>query len=280
MFSKILVLLLASQTLLVKDVKIENINWWDQQTIINALGIKKGQSISPTSIRSVLKKAYLTDYFDDLYIKATAEGQKADVLVKIRENPKLKEIAFEGLKSLKPSKIKDTLGIKENIPVSDATLFRIKSFILEEYKNKGYYGTEVNTILSEPDEKGHVKISVSVKEGQKARIKEIIFHGNVHFSSNRLKRVMKTKEKKFIIFTGKLNEEKFKEDLNRLKTFYLNNGFPEARIDSFKNEAKEKDLFVHIYITEGKKYYFGDISIEGNEFFPVEELLKRVKIKK
>jgi len=279
LFPKILVLLFVGQTLLVKDVKVENINWWDQQTILNAIGIKKGQSISPASIRSVLKKAYLTEYFNDIYVKATAENQKADVLVKIKENPKLKEITFEGLKALKPSKVKDTLGIKENIPVSNATLFKIKNFLLEEYKNKGYYGTEVGFNLSEPDENGRVKVSVNVKEGQKARIKEIIFHGNDHFSSSRLKRVMKTKEKKFVIFTGKFDEEKFNEDLKRIKTFYLNNGFPEAKVDSFKNEIKGKDLFVHLYLTEGKKYFFGKVSIEGNKFFPTEELQKRIKIK-
>ncbi|MEO0265808.1 MAG: outer membrane protein assembly factor BamA [candidate division WOR-3 bacterium] len=274
----LLALLIGQYSFIVKDVKVEGLKWWDTPTIMSAIGLKRGQSLTPLSIRQTLKKAYLTEYFDDLYILAQIDNQRGDLLVRIKENPKLGTINFVGMKALRGGSIKDSLGLKGNTPISSATIYKLKNYILEEYRKKGYYGTEV-TVDKKVSDDGKIDLTVNVREGTKARIKQIIFHGNNAFSSSRLKRVIKTKEKKFLIFTGKLDEEKFTEDLRRLKEFYMNNGYPEVKIDSTTTETKEKELFVHIYLNEGAKYYFGNFKLEGNNFFKQELLQKLVRFK-
>jgi len=276
----VIFLLLAGQgTYLVKDVRIEGIKWWDQQAILNAINLRKGQKFNTTVVRNTLKKAYLSEYFNEISLQTTIYNYAADILVNIVENPKLKNITFEGMQAVKQSRVKDTLSIKENMPVSSANLFKIKRFILDEYKNKGYYGTRVDIEVSQPQENGYANVLVKVKEGNKARIKEIVFHGNENFPSSRLKKTLKTKEKKSIFRSGKFDEQKFQEDLGRLKEFYLNNGYPEVKIDSFRNEVQDKDLYVHIYISEGRRFYFGSVSFEGNEFFGNDYLKKFSRIK-
>jgi outer membrane protein insertion porin family len=273
-----ILLLIGQYNFTIKEVNIEGVNWWDKSTLISATGLRKGQTLNVLTIRQFLKKAYLTEYFDELYLTAIIENQKADLYLRIKENPKLGNITFNGMKVLKPNSLKDTLGLKGNIPVSQATLFKLKTYILEEYKKKGYFGTNVN-IEKRLLEDGKVDITVNVEEGKKARIKEIVFHGNYAFTSSRLKRVLKTKEKKFFIFTGKLDESKFQEDIRRLKEFYMNNGYPEVAVDSTRLEVKDNNLYVHIFINEGKKYHIGKLNLEGNNFFASEFLSRFLKIK-
>lgn len=279
LFALVLLLLEGQVSYSIRDVRIEGMNWWDQQTILGALNLRKGQSINQLSLRNALKNAYLKDYFKDLSLRAWIESQKVDIILEVKENPKLKEMTFEGMRVVKPSKVKDTLGIKQNIPVSNAALFKVKNFIMDQYKSKGYYGTTVNFDISPPEKDGSVSVLVKVNEGNKARIAEILFHGNNSFPATRLKRVMKTKEKKFIIFSGKFDEEKFQEDINRLKEFYQNNGYPDVKIDSFRTETSGNKLYVHVYLKEGRKHYFGNVTVQGNEFFKEEDLLKVSKIK-
>jgi len=276
MLSILLFFTLSQYSFVVQDVKITGNNWWDNTTLYNAISLKRGQTLTPKTLRDALKKAYLTDYFDNLSLTAQLENQRANIFVQVTENPKLGNINFEGMKSLKPQQVRDTLKLKGNIPISNAVVFKIKRFILDEYKKKGFYGTKVE-ILKDVDETGKANLTVKVEEGKKARIKEILFHGNNSFPSGRLKRALKTKEKKFVIYTGKLDEEKLQEDLERLKQFYLDRGFPEVSVDSYKVDLMDKSIFLHIYLTEGRKFYFGKVSFEGNNFFQTEKLEKLLK---
>jgi len=263
----------------VNSVTINGVKWGSETVYRTVFDIREGQRIDILTLRSVLKKAYRTEYFSDLAVKGIIKENCIDLIFDIKENPRLREISFQGNKKVKSKKIVDTLDIHKGIPLSPATLFRWKHFIEEMYRDKGYYGTKVEIKVGEVDEKGFADATVSIHEGKKARIKKIEFVGNHEIPDTKLKKAMKTKEKKWPFRSGKLEDEKFQEDLDRIVDYYRDHGFLEARVDSFKIDTRDKEIYIKIFVFEGQKYRLGRLDFQGNSLFSSDFLKKLVKLK-
>lgn len=83
--------------------------------------------------------------------------------------------------------------------------------------------------------------------------------------------VSKTKEyldpyMRIKLFSGsKFNEEKYGEDKDRVLEYYNAQGFRDAMLLADTQLVNNKgNLDVHLKLSEGKKYYFGDIAWKGN----------------
>ena len=76
--------------------------------------------------------------------------------------------------------------------------------------------------------------------------------------------------------TSKFKKDEFKEDKNKLITYYNSKGYRDARIISDSiYDAAANEINIKINIEEGNKYYFGDIIWSGN-FVYNDDILNRV----
>ena len=81
--------------------------------------------------------------------------------------------------------------------------------------------------------------------------------------------------------TSKFKRNEFKEDKNKLITYYNSKGYRDARIISDSiYDAGANEINIKIKIEEGHKYYFGDIIWSGNFIYRDEILNKVLGIKK
>ena len=71
---------------------------------------------------------------------------------------------------------------------------------------------------------------------------------------------------RFKLFAGaKFSEKKYKEDKDKVLDFYNSQGFRDASIIADTTiENTKGNIDVHIKVTEGHKYYFGNIAWKGN----------------
>ncbi len=81
--------------------------------------------------------------------------------------------------------------------------------------------------------------------------------------------------------SAKFNPKKFESDKESIITYYNTLGFRDAKIIGdtlYYNEAGQ--LNVDLKISEGRRYYFGDIDFRGNTMYPDSLLRKIIAVKK
>ena len=77
------------------------------------------------------------------------------------------------------------------------------------------------------------------------------------------------------------SKQKLSGDLETLRSFYLNNGYLEFRIDSTQVSITpdKQDIYITINITEGDKYTVSDVKLGGEMLLPEAELRKLIELK-
>ena len=119
---------------------------------------------------------------------------------------------------------------------------------------------------------------------ERVRVGRILIEGNTALSDGKLKRSMKdTKEKRWYkIFTSsKFLDDKYQEDKTKLIAKYNDEGYRDARImrDSIYHMGR-KDIGIKLWIDEGPRYYFRNITWIGNTKHTAQELNNILGIKR
>lgn len=110
---------------------------------------------------------------------------------------------------------------------------------------------------------------------------KFVFKGNKIFSSAELLNVLE-KCRKDYQKKGATNDDRIIEDCLRkpVRAYMFDKGYSTAKIGDLKKEQAGKDLEITIPVIEGKQYRLGEISVEGEQTFSEEEILKSFPMKK
>ncbi|MEO0283020.1 MAG: outer membrane protein assembly factor BamA, partial [candidate division WOR-3 bacterium] len=270
--------LLKISNFYLKNIKIEGNKRIFSEFIKSSFGVKEGERVDFQRLSEGIKNLYKTGYFDQIEIFATTKDTFIDLIIKVSEAPRLKEIIFKENYRIKTKDLEKEISFLKGEALSKSKIFEWKKKIIDFYKNKGFAGTEVyDSILVIDDE---ASLIFKIKEGAKAKIKKIEIYGNEHFPDKKIEILLKNREKTWYR-KANFKEEYFEEDLLKIEEFYKNKGFLSAKVDSHRiNEAGNEFIEIDIYITEGKRFYLGDIIFKGDLIFPEKKLLEKFKIKK
>lgn len=252
-----------------KNVSIEK--------ILSLIKVKEGNEFDENLLKKDIETLVKTGYFKEVnyYVEKKEEGVKLNISVK--ENPIIEKIIFEGNKIFKTKKLKEILGVKEGDILNEEKIIEGIEKIREQYYKKGFQTSEVEYKIDDYDEKCIVKIEI-IERGR-GYVKEILFEGNNSFKDRKLKKVMKTKERKMPFIRGTYKEEVLNEDINRIKNLYNENGFIEAKIEK-EIEYGKNGLIIKILIDEGKRFFTGEIKLEGDLIFKEDDIKKNILIKR
>ena len=211
------------------------------------------------------------------------------------ERPILVSVDYVGIKRVSRGDIteqadRERIEVYESQPLELGELKRLKLAIEELYKEKGYRFAEVSYVLEDAGV-GQLRAIFTIDEGDKVKIGDIDFDGNTVFGDWRLRLQMKkTKESGLISRIGKkdiYNPANIDEDLDRVRDLYRKAGYkdvllaqPELDVKAKRPNAatikpQKRRLLVTVPIEEGERWRFGEISIEGNQVFTDELLLRQ-----
>jgi outer membrane protein insertion porin family len=261
------------------DIKVEGLKWSSVDFVKSKLGLVKGSKVTPLNLREALRRLYRGDYFSDIEFQGEFSNDTLLILiVKVKENPRLGKYKFKGAKKINGKELADSLNLRKGEPISERKKFEWRTKILGLYVKKGYLRAEVDIIVKEPNERGFSDVVFNIKEGEKFKIGSIEIEGNENIPDSILKSKMKNKEEG-IFGRGNFKEDEWYADLERIEDYYRNHGFPNAKVDSFHFDYKRGFVYIKIYVTEGKKYRFGNVYFEGNELFSEEFLKKRITLR-
>src|SRR6267142_879768 len=81
----------------------------------------------------------------------------------------------------------------------------------------------------------------------------------------------------------RFKDDQFEDDLDKLRDFYREQGFLDVEIPQDKvtfNYPRPDRLNLVVTIEEGRRYYIGDVSFEGNKVFDSKLLGRVVRMRK
>jgi len=253
----------------------------ESEAILAVVESKKGEGIDYDKLDRDLRAIFAMGYFTDVNIQ-TEEGPKGTIITfVVTEKPSIGSIAFRGNKKVKADDLSKESGVKLYSILNPNEIRQSVNRLREFYRQKGYYNVDIKDRIE--DLPGNqVALIYDITEGDKYYIKKIEFVGNTKFDDGDLKDVMETGEKgilSWITKSGLLDEKKLETDLQRITTFYNNEGYLRARAGEPKvTYDDEGGLVVTIQIEEGDRYAVNEVKVEGDLIVPEEELLKKVSI--
>ena len=262
-------------SLTIADVSVQA-HWTDPQLIIQTSGIKVGQEFQPSLIPNSIENLNRLQLFDFIAIDTTIVADGIFVKIIVDEAPFLnKKPEFIGNKKIKSRDLEKKIDLRTGQVLTQKTIFDATTKIKELYKEKYFYNTIVRDSMVK-DTANKAQLYFIIEEGSQPRVGKIIINGNEAFSDSKLKRKMSTKEKGFLR-SGKLNKEKLKQDIEKIESFYKENGFLDVKIDKPEIEVKDNKFIITINVQENQKYYIGNVTFKGNTVFDTTALKNMMK---
>ncbi len=248
-------------------------------------GLTAGQQISGEDIQRAIKQLWSLNLFSDIQLLLEKEvAGSVYITIKVVEYPRLAKVELEGNKKLKKKDIEKELNFYKGQVLSPHGIKNAETKITKLYEEKGYLLAEVESIIRKDAKAERQVLRFKIKEGNKVVIEGIAFHDNRNFTDKKLRKQLKdTEENGFWFFGGgDFDAEKYEEDQKKLVEFYQKEGFRDAEVvrDSIYYGPEKKEMFIDIWIEEGTRYYFGDISWEGNVLYSSEQLVSYLDFKK
>jgi len=128
---------------------------------------------------------------------------------------------------------------------------------------------------------GDVAVTFRIVEGRKMTIEKVVIEGAQGIKPDKIKEIMLTQERQFFILRGTVQRQKLEEDAERIVTFYNDNGYIQARVESTDTQVDRQNarVTIKIVVVEGPQFKVGGVDITGNNVLPIEEIRRRVLFK-
>lgn len=267
----------------VSDIVITGNESRETASILPLLRSKVGDSFSAEKINEDVKSIYRIGIFQDVTVESVKTEKGISLVYTVVEKPIVRAVSITGNKEIATDKLRDAIELKNNSVFSSGLLTKSEKKIKSMYADEGYYLAEVSSSTTKSGKNG-IRVTFTVKEGEKVLIKKIAFEGNTVFSQRKLRKQMETKEKWFLSWitgSGTYKEEVLKTDVNRVADLYYNNGYINVKVGEPKVELlpDKSGLVVTIGITEGEQFRTGAIDFKGDLLENKEVLQGKVKLK-
>jgi outer membrane protein insertion porin family len=281
---------------LVESVDITGNRRLRKDDILYYVQTRAGDPFNEQQVQRDLQAILQLGFFDKTATRVlTEEGARGgiNVIFEVKELPIIRDLQFEGLKSVPESDIlkafrERRVGIsKESIydPVKARTAIRVLKELLSAH------GHPNATIEERREEVSNTSTALTfvINEGERVRVVEIQFEGNTVFSDGALRGAMKLVKEAGLItrFKGMdiLNREKLDYDLRNVDNYMRSKGYLQARHGEPRIESigprrtgfpilplpllssVDEGLRVTVPIVEGRVYRIGEMKIEGNSIF-------------
>ncbi|HOD11817.1 MAG TPA: outer membrane protein assembly factor BamA [Candidatus Omnitrophota bacterium] len=262
---------------IVKAVDIQGNKTIGMTTILSRIKTRVGDAYSSNIISDDIKRLYNTGYFSDITVEAENVTGGLRVKINLAEKPVIKKITFSKTRYYSARSLELKIKSKKGRFFDRRNLKEDERIIKELYSKKGLTNATVEIDTEIDAANNGATLHYIVKEGERVKIKKINFAGNTTFKYKRLMKVIKTRPDG-IFNSGYLKEDILEEDMLRLKAFYASEGFLDATARYDLENAPRSRLLVNVQISEGKRYYVGNLMVEGDlKILTKEEIFKIFK---
>ncbi|MGI9250455.1 MAG: outer membrane protein assembly factor BamA [Pseudohongiellaceae bacterium] len=256
-----------AQNFTIADIIVDGYQRVQPGIIYDLLPVGIGDEINAATSAQVIRSLAASEYFDE--IEVYREGNV--LVITVLERPSVAEIVIEGNSVLETEDIIEnmaTADIAEGQIFTRAALELIRQGIQDVYSSRGRYGAAVDIEVEELP-RNRVAITLDINEGEESRIRHINIVGNEDFEEEDLLEMFELGSKPWWMFMSRrdrYSREQFTGDLERLESFYLDNGYVAFNIDStpIAITPDREEVYITINITEGGRFTVNEVDLAGD----------------
>lgn len=266
----------------VEDIRVEGLQRVEPGTVFASLPLRVGDDYDDEKGAAAIRALFALGLFKDVRLEASGDV----LLVIVQERPTIAELDFSGTREFDKDVLKKAMrdiGLAEGRPYDKALADRAEQELKRQYINKSLYGAEVLTTVT-PIDRNRVNLSFTVVEGEPARIKELRVVGNKAFSESTLTGLFDQDTGGWLSWYTKSDRyarAKLNADLETLRSYYLQRGYLEFRIDSTQVAISpdKQSISITVNVSEGERFVVSGVKLEGNYLEREDEFKALVTIR-
>ncbi len=253
----------GAQAQIVSAVKVEGAQRIETATVLSYLTVKPGDSFDPDRINESLKALFATGFFSD--VAFFREG--STLIVEVKENPMINEIAFEGNDRVKDEDLLAETQLRSRVVYTRARVQEDVQRMLQIYRRLGNYAAMIEPKIIELDQ-NRINLVYEIREGGKTKVRSIKFIGNKAYGDSALRSAISTKEYRWYRFLSSddnYDQDRIAYDEELLRKFYLSKGYADFTVTAAVAELTpdQQDFFVTYTINEGERYRLGEVTVDS-----------------
>ena len=272
----------ADQPFRVDNIRVEGLQRVSEGTVYNYLPVNIGDRLTPQRIREAIRALYDTGFFRDVELRRDG----GTLVVAVLERPTIESFELKGNKDIKTEDLSKSLrnvGLATGKTFDRSVLEDVRQFLTDQYFSRGKYAVKVDTQVEDlPDNR--VRVKIDIKEGKRARIRQINVVANKSFAEDEILEDFELKTPNWLSWyrqDDRYSRESLQGDLEKLRSFYMDRGYANFDIQSTQVAiAPEKDdIFITLNIEEGEVFKLGTVKLAGTFVVAEEELRQLLLVK-
>src|SRR4030088_3241002 len=259
----------------VGDIRVEGLQRVSEGTVYNYLPVNIGDHLSAQRVREAIRALYATGFFRDVQLRRDG----STLVVVVLERPSIESFEITGNKDIKTEDLQKSLrnvGLATGKTFDRSVLEDVTQYLTDQYFARGKYGVKIDSHVEE-EAGNRVKIKIEIKEGARAKIREINLVGATKFSQKEILQTLELKTPNWLSWykqDDRYSRESLQGDLEKVRNFYMDRGYANFQLDSTQVAiAPEKDdIFVTVNISEGDVFKISAVKMAGTFVVPQSEL--------
>jgi outer membrane protein insertion porin family len=247
----------------VRRVVVQGNQRIEPSTVESYVTLRPGEPYDPAKVDQSIKNLFATGLFEDVQIEQDGDT----VVVRVKENPIINRIAFEGNRRISEETLTSEVQLRPRVVYTKAGVQNAVNRILELYRRNGRYAAKVEPKIIELDQ-NRVDLVFEINEGPRTGVAGINFIGNKKFSDSTLRGVVQTRETawfRLLTSDDTYDPDRMNYDQELLRRFYTSRGYADFQVVSAVAELTPdgKDFFITFTVEEGPQYKFGPVKLES-----------------
>lgn len=248
----------------IKSLRVEGSQRIEPETVLSYTRLRVGDSYTNETVDQAIKDLLSSDLLADVAIEGVESG---NLVIRIRENPVINRVVFEGNKRLKQDKIDKEIKLRPRQIFTRTAVRADIARIVELYRRQGRFAARIEPKMVSLDQ-NRVDVIFEIHEGPKSKVRQINIIGNDVFSDKKLRGQMATKVASLthlLSSNTSYDQDRLAYDQMKLRQFYLTQGYADFRVISAVAELTpdKKDFIITYVVEEGPRYKFGPVTVDS-----------------
>jgi outer membrane protein insertion porin family len=261
----------------VMGIEVEGLQRISEGTLYNVLPINIGDRLTAQRVREAVRALYGTGFFRDVQLRRDGNT----LIVVVLERPSIESFEITGNKDIKTEELQKSLrnvGLAAGKTFDRSVLEDVKGYLTDQYFSRGKYAARIDARVEEMSG-NRVKVKIDIKEGKRARIRQITVIGNHAFSQQEITEGFELHTPNWQSWykqDDRYSRESLQGDLEKLRAFYMDRGYANFQVDSTQVaiSAERDDIFITVNVAEGRRYRVSQVRLAGNFVIPEAALRK------
>lgn len=182
------------------------------------------------------------------------------VFFDLQPQPIVKDVQVVGNTRFNDGKILEQVEVVVGTPVDRLVLDRASRRVQDMYRAKGYYLAQVSWDEKELEEQEIVLFRV--REGERVKIAEIRYAGNLSYKPDELVSAVKSRPSFPLLKTGQIDDDQLAADTRGLIEFYRDRGYLDVEVaPSVLMAPNGREAVVTFEISEGRLYTLREVKV-------------------